>query len=143
MSKGNTFENDLMKLIFQGTAIANLADNAASGPLTSLYVSLHTADPGEAGSQTTSEATYTNYARVAVTRNSGGWTVSGNQASNTALVQFPQCGGGTNTITYVGVGTDSSGAGKLLYSGALSSSLAVANLIQPQFAIGALVVSED
>ena len=73
MSKGDTFENDLLKLIFQAVAIANLADNAATGPLTNLYVSLHTADPGEAGNQSTSEATYTGYARVAVARTAGGW----------------------------------------------------------------------
>lgn len=143
MSKGNTFENDLMKLIFNATAIANLADNASVSPFTNLYLSLHTANPDEAGDQSTSEATYTGYARVAVLRTAGGWTVSSNQASNAALVQFPQCSGGSNTLTYVGVGTASSGAGKLLYSGALSSSLAVSNLIQPQFSIGALVVSED
>jgi hypothetical protein len=143
MSKGNTFENDLVKLVFNGTAISNMADNAASSPLTNLYLALHTADPGEAGSQTTSEATYTSYARVAVSRDSGGWTVTANQAVNAALVQFPQCTGGSNTITHVSVGTASSGAGKLLYSGALNSSLAVANLVQPQFAAGALTFSED
>lgn len=143
MSKGNTFENDLMKLIFNATAIANIADNAASSPLTNLYVSLHTADPGEAGDQTTSEATYTSYARVAVSRNSGGWTVSGNSAENAALVQFPQCTGSSNTITHVGVGTASSSTGKLLYKGALSASLSVSSGIQPQFAAGALVVTED
>ncbi len=143
MSKGNTFENDLMKLIFNATAIANIADNAGTSPLTNLYVSLHTGDPGEAGDQTTSEATYTSYARVAVSRDSGGWTVSSNTAENAALVQFPQCTGGSNTITHVGVGTASSSTGKLLYKGALSSSLAVSSGIQPQFAAGDLVVSED
>jgi len=81
MSKGNTWENDLLKLIFNATAIANIAANAASSPLTNLYVSLHTADPGEAGDQTTSEATYTSYARVAVARTSGGFTVTGNSVS--------------------------------------------------------------
>jgi hypothetical protein len=55
VSKGNTFENDLLKLIFNATAIANIADNAAASPLTNLFVALHTADPGEAGDQTTSE----------------------------------------------------------------------------------------
>ena len=70
MSKGNTFENDLLGLIFNGTAIANLADDAATSPLTELYVSLHTADPGEAGDQTTNECAYTSYARVAVARTS-------------------------------------------------------------------------
>ena len=29
MSKGNTFENDLLLLIFNATAIGNIADNAA------------------------------------------------------------------------------------------------------------------
>ena len=143
MSKGNTFENDFLKLIFNATAIANIADNAASSPLTNLYVSLHTADPGEAGDQTTSETSYTSYARVAVSRNSGGWTVSGNAVSNTALIQFPQCTGGTATITHFAVGTASSSTGKVLYKGALTSSLAVSSGIQPQFAAGDLDITED
>lgn len=143
MSKGNTFENDVMKLIFNATAIANLADNAASSPLTNLYVSLHTGDPGEAGDQTTSEATYTSYARVAVARSGSGWTVTANEAKNAALVQFPQCTGGSNTITHVGIGSASSSTGKLLYKGALNSSLSVSSGIQPQFSAGDLVVSED
>jgi hypothetical protein len=143
MSKGNTFENDLMLLVFNATAIANLADNAGTSPLTNLYVSLHTADPGEAGSQSTSEATYGSYARVAVARSGSGWTVTNNQAVNAALVQFPQCTSGTNTITHVGVGTAASSTGKLLYKGVLSSSLAVSSGIQPQFSGGSLTVSED
>lgn len=143
MSKGNTFENDILKLIFNATAIADLAENDATSPLTSLYLSLHTADPGEAGDQTTSEATYTSYARVAVTRDGTGWTVSGNTVSNAALVQFPQCSGGSNNVTHVGVGTASSGAGKMLYKGALSATLSVSSGIQPQFAAGALDISED
>ena len=76
MSKGNTFENDILKLIFNATAIANIADNAASSPLTNLYASLHTADPGEAGDQTTNETSYTSYARVAVARTSGRGSMS-------------------------------------------------------------------
>ena len=144
MSKGNTFENDLMKLVFQGSAIANLADNAASAPLSALYVSLHTGDPDEAGYQDDSETTYNLYARQPVGRDSGSWTVSNNQAKNTLLVQFPQCGTGSpSTISYVGVGTQASGTGKLLYSGQLSSNLTVDNLIQPQFAAQSLVIEED
>jgi hypothetical protein len=143
MSKGNTFENDLVKLIFNATAIANIADNAAASPLTDLYVSLHTGDPGEAGDQTTSEATYGSYARVAVARSGAGWTVTGNAATNAALVQFPQCTSGSNTITHVAIGTAVSGAGKVLYKGALSASLAVSSGIQPQFAAGALDILED
>lgn len=143
MSKGNTWENDLLKLTFQATAIANIADNAATSPLTNLYVALHTADPGEAGSQTTNEATYGAYARVAVARTSGGWTVTANAVENAAAIVFPECTSGTNTITHFSVGTAVSGAGKILYSGALTASLAVSTGIEPQFAAGDLDISED
>lgn len=146
MSKSNTFETDLLSLIFNNTDIALIGDAAGlqnSATAGSLYVSLHTADPGEAGTQSTNETSYTNYARVAVARSAGGWTVSGNTVSNAALVQFAQCGATGATLTHFGVGTDASGAGKLLYSGALTSSLAVSSGIQPQFAAGDLDVTED
>lgn len=126
MSKGNTFENDWLKLIFNATAIANIADNAASSPLTNLYASLHTADPGEAGDQTTSEAAYTSYARVAVARTSGGWTVTANSVSPAATLSWPtSTGSPSETETFWAVGTASSGAGKLLYSGAISPTITV------------------
>jgi hypothetical protein len=142
----NAFETELLDLIFNNAAVANIGDagglqpSAAAG---SLYVSLHTGDPGEAGDQTTNETAYTNYARVAVARTSGGWTISGNTATNAALIQFPQCGVTGATVTYAGIGTSSAGAGLLLFSGQLSSSLAVANLITPQFAAGDLDVVAD
>jgi hypothetical protein len=143
MSKGNTFENDLLKLIFNATAIADLAEDDTSSPLTNLYISLHTADPGEAGDQSTSEVTYTPYARIAVPRTAGGWTVAANTAENAALVQFAACSSGSSTATYLGVGTASSGAGKLLYSGELVDPLAIAVPNQPQFPAGTIVVGED
>lgn len=143
MSKGNTWENDILKLLFNATPIANLADNAASGALTVLYVALHTADPGEAGSQTTSEATYTSYARVAVNRNSGGWTVVNNAVSNTADIVFPTSTGGTNTVTHFSVGTAASGAGKILYKGALTGSIVVTSGIQPRIPAGTLDIDEE
>jgi hypothetical protein len=136
MSKGNTFEGDVISLTFHGTAYSWNAN-------TNLYISLHTGDPGEGGSQTTSEATYGSYARQTVARDATGWDVSGNTASNDDLIQFPQCSSGTNTITHVAIGTASSGAGQILYSGALSSSLAVSTGIQPQFAANALTITED
>lgn len=123
MSKGNTFELDVLKLIFNATAIANIADNAATSPLTQLFVALHTADPGEAGDQTSSEATYTGYARVAVNRTSGGWTASANPVVNAGTITFPACTGGSNTITHWSVGVVTSGASKILYSGALTAGL--------------------
>jgi hypothetical protein len=135
MSKGNTTENDFVKFVFNATAMPSYGSN--------LYVSLHTADPGEAGDQTTSEATYTDYARVLVSRDGAGWTVSGNEAENTAEITFPECTGGTNTITHVAVGTAASGAGQILYSGALTASIAVSNLITPRFPAGTLIMQED
>lgn len=146
MSKGNTFENELLLLIFNNTAIALIGDASGLQPSAtagSLYISLHTGDPGEAGTATTSEAAYTSYARVAVARSGAGWTVAANAVSNAALIQFPQCTGGSETLTHFGVTTASSGGTKLLYKGALSSSLAVSSGIQPQFAIGDLDITED
>lgn len=146
MSKGNTFENDLLQLIFNNVDIADIGDAGGlqnSATAGSLYVALHTADPGEAGTAATSEASYTSYARVAVARTSGGWTVSGNSATNTALIQFPECTGGSNTITHVSITTASSGTSKILYSGALSASRSVSSGIQPQFAATSLTVTED
>jgi len=131
MSKGNTFENDWLKLVFNGTAIANIADNAAASPLTNLYVALHTADPGEAGDQTTNEATYTGYARVAVTRGAG-WVVTGNSVSPAAYVEFPVATAGTETITHFSVGVASSGASKLLYSGLATPNVAVVAGVLPR-----------
>lgn len=134
MSKSNTTENDVLQKLFNNVAISWDA-------ATSLQVHLHVADPGEAGTTATSPATYTSYAPVTVTRNSAGWTVSGSSASNTALIQFPQCTGGTNTITHVSISPLSST--QILYSGALNSSISVSNGIQPQFAASALVTTED
>ena len=136
MSKANTTENDTLDAILRA-----VDPSWRSG--STRYIALHTADPGEGGSQTTSECAYTSYARVAVTASSGFSAASGGSSSNTGLIQFPQCTGGSETATYVSIGTASSGAGQILYSGALSSSLAISNGIQPQFAIGALTVTED
>jgi hypothetical protein len=143
MSATNSFETALLNLIFNGTTIAGIADNTALAPYTAYYISLHTADPGETGSQSTSETSYGSYARVAVNRNSGGWTVSGNQASNTAEIDFAQNTSGTPTITHVGLGTDASGTGTLLLSNALSTPLVMQLGMTPLFSIGQLVFTVD
>jgi hypothetical protein len=139
MSKGNTTENDIVEFLFNNVAMPSYGSN--------LYLSLHTADPDEAGDQTTNEVSYTggagNYARVAVSRDAGGWTVSGNQSSNAALVQFAVSNTGPVVVTHLGIGTSASGAGQLLAKGALSASLTINNLVQPQFAIGGVVYQED
>lgn len=142
MSKGNTFENDLLDLIFNATAIANIADNAAASPLTNLFVSLHTGDPGEAGDQTTSECAYTSYARVSVARTSGGWTITGNSVSPVATISFPAATGGTETATHFAVGTLTSGTGKLLYSGTVTPNISISSGVTPQLTT-ASTITED
>ena len=142
MSKGNTYENDLLKLLFNATAIANIADNAASSPLTNLEVSLHTADPGEAGDQTTSEITYTSYARVAVARTSGGWTVTGNSVSPAANIDFPAGTGGSGTATHFEIGTAHTSTGKLLYSGTVTPNIVTGNGVTPRLTT-ATAITED
>ncbi len=146
MSATNAFETALLTLYFNNTDHANIGDAAGlqnSATAGSFYVSLHTGDPGEAGSQTTNEATYTSYARVAVARSGAGWTVSGNNVSNAAAINFPACTGGANTITHFGIGSDSSGAGNLFFKGALNASLAVSSGITPTIATGDLDVNAD
>ena len=143
MPKSTATCNSILALIFNATAWADIAENDSSSPATNLYLSLHTADPGVGNNQTTNETSYTNYARIAVARTTIGWDVpSGGATANAALAQFAQCGASGATITHVAIGTASSGPGTVLYAGALSSSLAVANGIQPQFAAGALDVTE-
>jgi len=136
MGKSTTFDNDWLKLIFQGTNIANLADNTATSPLSNLYVALHTADPGAGGTQSTNEVTtgqMNTYARVAVARSSGGWTVTSNSVSPAATISFSTMASGTGaTATYWSVGVASSGATKILYSGAISPSIVISAGVTPQ-----------
>ena len=139
MPKSSTFRNDILKLIFNGTPIANLADNAASAPLTNLYIALHTSDPGTNPAQTTSECTYTGYARVASPRSSGEWTVTGNSVSNTTEISFPIATGGSETATHASVGTAASGTGKILWTGALSPTIVIASGVTPVLTLASAI----
>ena len=146
MSATNAFETSLLTLLFNNTNIANIGDATGVRGSTvagSMYISLHTADPGEAGTQLTSEATYTGYARVAVARSGAGFTISGANVSNAAAVTFGTCTAGSNTITHFGIGSSASGAGDLLFKGATTASLAVSAGIAPTFGIGELDVNAD
>lgn len=136
MSKSNTTENDTLDAILRGVDPSWRSNS-------NRYIALYTADPGEAGSATTNEATYTNYARVSVTASTGFSAASGGSSSNTAQITFPQCGASGNTVTHVGIVTTASGAGQILYSGALNSSLAVSLNITPLFAASGLTITED
>jgi hypothetical protein len=122
MSLTNTFENQLWLHIFNNSAITLIGDAAGLLPSAgagSLYISLHTADPGEAADQTTNETVYTNYLRVAVARSGAGFTVATNTVTNAAAVSFAQCGATGATLTHFGIGAESSGAGKMLATGTL------------------------
>lgn len=143
MSASNTFENALLLLIFNGTAIADIAENDSSSPLTQYYISLHTADPGEAGDQSTSETTYGSYARIAIVRDNTGWTVTGNEASNASTNSFAQNTAGTPTITHCGLGKSASGAGTLLLSNPLDSTLNMQVGTTPLFEPGQLKFTAD
>lgn len=146
MSATNVLENGLLSLLFENANYANVGDaTGLRGSSTAgvFYISLHTADPGEAGSQTSSEATYTSYARTSVARSTSGWTVASGNVDNDSAINFPAATGGSNTITNHGIGSDVSGAGNLFMKGALNSSLAVSSGVTPSYAAGALDVSLD
>lgn len=144
MSKSNTFETDLLELFFNGTAIADLAENDTTSPSTQLWVSLHESDPGEAGDQTTNETSYTGYTRAAVERTStGGWTVTSGSVSPNSAITFPQATStSTGTITYAAVGTSSSAAGYMMYYGALSPTINYGQNVTPQLSTDSSI-SED
>lgn len=153
MSMTTAEAEKLLGLYFENQDHANIGDaTGIRGATTagSLYISLHSADPGETGSQTTAEVSYGGYARVGVARTTGAWNISSAAdpatAKNAAAVTFGQCTSGTTTATYFGVGTSASGVGQLLFSGQITSpggGLAISTGITPEFAADAMVVSAD
>jgi hypothetical protein len=134
--KSDYLEAGFLKMIFNGTALANIMDNAVAAPLTNLYVSLHTADPTDAGLQNSSEAAYTGYARIAVARTAGAWLVSGanpTQVSPVANIDFGQCTAVPGApITHFGIGIAASGATSLLYAGTVTPNVTIAVGVIPR-----------
>jgi hypothetical protein len=146
MSATNVLENGLLSLIFENANYANVGDATGlrgSSTAGSFYISLHTANPNETGTQTTTEAAYGSYARQAVARSTAGWTVSSGAVVNDAAITYPAASSGSETETHFGVGSDVSGTGNLFIWGALSAGLAVSTGITPQFAAGALSITLD
>lgn len=144
MSATNAFETSLLGLLFTNVNAANVGDaTGLRGSSTAgvFWISLHTANPDETGDQTTSETTYTNYARQDEARNTTQWTVTNNTADNDNAIAFPTGGASGATLTHFGIGSDTSGAGNLFLYGALTASLAVSNGVTPSFAAGALDVT--
>ncbi len=138
-AKSTSYASDLLKLLFNGTPIANVADNAASSPLTNISIALHTADPGVGGTQSTSECAYTSYARVSVARSAGGFTVTGASASPVAAVTFPACTAGSETATYWSAGVTGGGGTKIFYRGPITPNIVIAAGVTPQVAASTTV----
>jgi hypothetical protein len=141
-SISNTFANELALLLFNNTDIANIGDAAGlqnSATAGSYYIALHTADPGDAGNATTNEIAYTSYARVALARSSGGWTVTARALTNAVDIVFPtSTGAGPDVATHWSIVKESSGASVILFKGALGSSLSVTLNVAPRIIAGAL-----
>ena len=146
-AKTDSWENALLLLVFNNANAANIGDATglrASATAGQLFLSLHSADPGEAGNQSTSEVSYTGYARIGINRASGagGFTVTANSVSPTTQpTSFGACTAGSATASHFGIGTASSGAGVLLYRGALSAAIAISSGVTPQ--ISTLTGTED
>jgi hypothetical protein len=132
MTISNTTENAILDLIFKATAWGNYADNAASTPETNIVVALATADPGDGGTMSTSEATYTSYARVNVTRGAGWSAASGGSTSPAANIDFPTGTGGSGTISFFSTGKSGGGASAILWSGSVSPTIASGNGVLPR-----------
>jgi len=147
MSKSDTFENQWLNHVFLNADIPNIGDaTGLRGAVTvgSLYLALHTADPGEGGTQATNEATYTGYIRVALARTGTWFTVSGNAVSLAANVDFGvrSDAGATQTITHCSVGVASAGATVYLYRGTVTPNLGIDQNEFPRILAGQ-VITED
>ena len=132
MTISNTTETAILKLVFQAIAWGNYADNAASTPQTNVDVALHTADPGDTGTQSTSETTYTSYARVSVARTTGGWSESSGTVTPVATIAFPAGTGGSGTVTNFSTGKTGGGASAILWSGTVTPNIVTGNGVTPQ-----------
>ncbi len=143
MSKSNTFEDGLLNLIFLNTALANIGDTSGIQPSSTagyVYLSLFVSDPTD--EDTGTEASYTGYERVAVARNSSNWDVTDGVATNKQEISFPESTGTTQTVSYLGIHTASTG-GDLIYSSALGTTTSIPTNFIPIFYIGSLSISED
>lgn len=147
MSKSDTWENDLLKLVFNNVGTSLIGDATGllpSGTTGSLYLSLHTADPGESGTQATNETAYTGYARYAIARTAAGFTVTANAVNLVANADFGVCTASPGgNLPFFGVGTAASGAGKLLYSGTLTPNIIMNIGVQPRITTAANLITED
>jgi hypothetical protein len=112
MSFSNYLETELLDHVF--------ANNAYTSP-TTVYVSLHTANPDEDASGAEVSTSGTAYARQ-----SGSFTVSGNTATTSAAIEYPTATASYGTVTHVGI-WDASSAGNMLAYAALTASKTISS----------------
>jgi len=143
----DAFRIEVLDLLFFNLAIALIGDAAGLQPSAAagaFAFSLHTADP-KGGDQSTSEATYTGYNaadRHTLNRNTTDFQRSANTASNKILFAFDQkTDAGSQTLTHVGLGTATSGAGLLLFGIELTDPMVLTQNVTPQFAVGQFSVT--
>lgn len=142
MPKGTVTCNNFLNLLYRAVAWPNVADNAASSPITQIKMRLATASYSPSSNGSANEATYTNYAAVDVPRTTSGWNAaSAGAIQNTAAVEFAQCGATGNTIE-AAAATKGAGASEIFHYGDLNASIAVSNQIQPRFPAGAITITE-
>lgn len=144
MAITTAFAQAWLEHLFQNANIALIGDaTGLRGSTTagSFYLSLHTASPGVGGTQSTSECTYTSYARVAVTRSAAGWEIAADLTlSNAVTVTFPESTGGADqSATHIGLGTASSGTGFLIASTTCNAAIAITTGTVPTFPAGQVV----
>lgn len=136
MSIADATETAILKLVYQAVAWGNYADNAASSPQTQVGISLHTADPGDAGDASTSEVTYTSYTRVNVARTTGGWAEATGTVTPVANIDFPAGTGGSGTATHFATAksnaTPPTGAQAILWSGTVTPNVVCGNGVTPR-----------
>jgi hypothetical protein len=142
MPKAYAASNAFLNLLYRAVAWANIADNAAASPVTDIHLPLATASYGNSSTGSSNEATYTNYARQNLDRNTTDWAAAANGViSNATAVEYPQCGASGNTITSMAT-CKAAGASDVFHYGDLNASIAVSNQIQPRFPIGAITITE-
>jgi hypothetical protein len=139
MDKSDIFRNYILKLIFHGTPIPNIADNAALSPLTKYYVALHTSDPASAGDESTSECAYAGYQRIPILRDESGWAIGGNVVSPMEDIVFPIAASGSEIARYGTIGVAPSGAGMVLYRGELDPPIIIATGVPPVIVAGSTI----
>lgn len=128
----------------QISKILNAEFNAASySSPTTLYFALWTATLSASSTGSTAgEASYTGYARVAVTANTTNFPTSsgGGNIQNATAITFAANGGTLQTMTYVAI-CDASSAGNILYWGSITST-AINPGDTPQINVNGLTASE-